>query len=223
MFHAANVTQVFTSGNDIKISVDLMRRSLVAELFLSTEVRGRKYEREITVTYLRRPEVRQGFLSAMCALVRHYIQWRADLTAAGAEIPEVPVMASFEDWSRTISSILQASGYDDPLRPPDLGSGGAEEEDEMKELLVKVATAAEADTTFERKALVTAARELGLLESLVGLNDEKELDSKAMIRFGKQLQRHRGREYKDERGRRFRFSHRRQKKGATYPLVFIAS
>lgn len=118
-------------------------------------------------------------LSALCALVRHYV------------------------------SVLT----------PDVASS---DEDEMKEFLVKMATEAEGDTTFNRKDLVEKARGWGLLKSVVGLAGEKD-DPSLMKRFGRQLQRHRGREYMDMRGRMFRFSRRRQKQGATYPLVFLAS
>jgi hypothetical protein len=42
-----------------------------------------------------------------------------------------------------------------------------------------------------------------------------------MKRWGRQLQRWRGRELTDAKGRRFQFSRRRMTKGATYPLTFI--
>ena len=101
-------------------------------------------------------------------------------------------------------AIVQLAGYNDPLIAADLAVGGAEEEDEFKELLIRVASEAAGDEVFDRKALVTTARTLGLLEGLVGANDEKDLDSKANKRFGRQLQRWRGRELRDSKGRRFR-------------------
>ena len=75
-FEVPAVTQVFATGNDIKLTVDLMRRSLVAELFLPGEVRGRKFTRTISPRYLAEPEVRAKFLAAMCAVVRNYAEIR---------------------------------------------------------------------------------------------------------------------------------------------------
>ncbi len=220
-FEEPNVTQVFATGNDIKFDGNLARRAMVMELFLATEVRGRQFKRRITARYLATTETRAGFLAACCALVRHYIAQAETLPAEMLVHPSP--LESFEEYTGQLSMMMQVAGFNDPLMQPELAGGGAEEEDEMKELLVKVATEAEGDEVFDRKELVKQARELGLIDNLVGLKGDKDPDSNAMKKFGRQLQKHRGREYRDERGRRFRFSHRRQKKGATYPLVFLAA
>ena len=222
IFRMPNVTQVFSTGNDIKISADLMRRSLAIELHLATDVRSRTYARTITPMYLAKDEVRQGFLSALSALVRNAVESRAEVRADGGVPAQVKGMESFEDYTATVSEIVQRAGYADPLAPPELAGGGAEDEDEMRELLIKLASEAAVDTDFDRQEMVEAARRLGLLEGLVGLVGDKDLDSSAMKRWGRQLQRWRGRELVDETGRRFRFSHRKQRRVAKYPLKFIA-
>ena len=145
-----------------------------------------------------------------------------EVRAAGGVPAEVKGMESFEDYTATVSEIVQRAGYADPLAPPELAGGGAEDEDEMRELLIKLASEAAVDTDFDRQEMVEAARRLGLLEGLVGLTGDKDLDSSAMKRWGRQLQRWRGRELVDETGRRFRFSHRKQRRVAKYPLKFIA-
>jgi hypothetical protein len=223
MFRVPNVTQVFATGNDIKISADLMRRSLVAELHLATEVRGRKYRRTITPMYLSKEETRKGFLAALAALVRHTVETIAEMKAEGVDYAEPGGMESFEDYTKTISMIAQRAGYTDPLAAPELTAGGAEDEDEMRELLIRLASETALDVEFDRLEMVEAARRMGLLEGLVGGPGDKELDSSAMKRWGRQLQRWRGRELVDENGRRFRFSHRKQRRGAKYPLTFIAA
>jgi hypothetical protein len=217
MFRVPNVTQVFVTGNDIKVSGDLMRRALCIELHLATEVRGRTYTRPITPLYLARPEIRAQFLAAFWALVRQAISMRES-------DPEGPLpmgLESFEDYTSTISFIAQVAGYSDPLFPPDLSGAGNEEETEMSDLLINLATRSAANTSFTRLEMVEAARTLGVLESLVGLPGDKDLDQTQMKRWGRQLQRWRGRELTDAKGRRFQFSRRRMTKGATYPLTFI--
>lgn len=220
-FFAMQVCQVFATGNDVKLSADLMRRALVFELFLPTEVRGRRFPFVISPRYLGREDIRHKFLAAMCAIVRSAVATQALAAKHNVQLADAGTLESFEEWSATIGAFTVLAGYANPLTPPELTSGGAEDEDEMRELLVKVASAAADDGEFDRKELVEHARNMGLLESLVGVAGDKDLDSSAMKRWGRQLQRWRGEEMTDEHGRRFRFSKQRQKRGAKYPLTFI--
>jgi hypothetical protein len=130
-------------------------------------------------------------------------------------------LESFEDYTTTISFLTQSAGYADPLVLPDLSGAGNEEETEMSDLLINLASKTTANTTFTRIEMVEAARNLGVLESLVGLPGEKDLDSNQMKRWGRQLQRWRGRELTDTKGRRFIFSRRKMTKNSIYPLTFI--
>lgn len=215
-FRVPNVTQVFATGNALKISDDLARRSLISFLFLPGEVRGRKFPIRINPKYLARPEIRAKFLSALWALVRNY-----------AQIPKesrfvTDPLESFEEWTDIVACVVMAAGYENPLAPAVFDVGGTEETDEVRELLIKLATSADHDTIFDRKAVVECARKNELIEAIVGSEGEKEqLDGSANKRLGRQLEKWRGRELVDERGRRFRFGHRRKKRGASYPLAFI--
>jgi hypothetical protein len=194
-----------------------MRRALCLELHLATEVRGRTYTRSITPLYLARPEIRKQFLSALWAIVH----LAAEYIATDPTCPMPAGLESFEDYTTTISFLTQSAGYADPLVLPDLSGAGNEEDTEMADLLIDLATRSAADTTFTRIDMVEAARNLGVLESLVGLPGDKDLDQNQMKRWGRQLQRWRGRELTDTKGRRFKFSRRKMMKGATYPLTFI--
>ncbi len=220
-FRVPNVTQVFATGNDLKVSRDLMRRSLVVELFLAGDVAGRKFSKIISLAYLAKLETRKQYLAAFCAIVKNAIEMRKKLTEAGLPIPEPQGLDSFEHFTSIVSTIVQLAGYSDPLAKADISAGGAEDEDEMRELLVRIASDAEGDNEFDRKELVEEARDRGLLESIVGTKGEKDLDNKGMSRWGRQLERWRGRELIDSKGRKFRFSHRKMNKGARYPLQFI--
>jgi hypothetical protein len=142
-FEVPNVTQVFATGNEIKMSPDLMRRSLVAELFLAGDVTGRKYARRITAQYLARADVRAGFLSACCSLVKAWIEEKQPLFGEPLE--------SFEDWTGTIVGMMMLHPFANPLLAPELPIGGAEDESEMRELLVEVATAAPAPRSIRAR------------------------------------------------------------------------
>ena len=220
-FFALSQTQIFSTGNDIKISADLMRRALVFELFLASEVQGRSYKRPMSAKYLKAPATRANFLSAMCAIVRHGGAWLDMQGAEGYALPQVRPLATFDEWTETLARLMLLAGYTDPLATPELSVGGNEDDSEMRDLLVKVASETSEDMEFDRKQLVEKAREFGLLESLVGLTGDKDLDSTSMKKWGRQLQKWRGRELTDAHGRKFRFSHKRQKRGAKYPLTFL--
>lgn len=220
MFTAPNVTQVFATGNAIKLSKDLMRRCLVVDLWLPGDVRGRKFKQVISPMYLAQTEVRKGFLSSLCALVKNYITLIKDFPAEKRVHPSP--LESFEEWTNFVGMVTIMAGYEDPLTAPDLAGGGAEDEDELRELLIKMASEADGDREFTREELATEARKHGLIEYLVGSADSKaDMDSSSSKRLGRQLQAWRGRELVDERGRRFQFGKRRQRRGAAYPLTFL--
>ena len=221
VFMAPAVTQVFATGNDIKLSKDLMRRCLAVELFLPGDAQARKFPKIISPQYLSRPEVRRNFLAAMCAFVRHYVAETKNMTEQERRLPHP--LASFDEWTNIVGGIVTLAGYVDPTTPPELSAGGSEDEDEMRELLVKIASEATGDTEFDRKQLVEKARGFNLLESLVGSSGDKEIDSNTGKKLGRQLQKWRGREMLDVLGRKFRFGHQRQKRGAVYPLRFITA
>jgi hypothetical protein len=176
--------------------------------------RDRVFPRVISPQWLARTDVRAQFLAAMHAMVMNWARHEA------RPLHPKP-LPTFEDWTSAIGALVIMAGYADPLTAPDLTVSGDTEGDEFKALLIKVASENEENTSVDRKTLVDKARELGLLEGLVGIAGGKDLDDKANIKFGRRLQRWRGRELRDEQGRRFQFGHKRQKSGMTYPLTFL--
>lgn len=218
-FEEPNMTQVFATGNDIKFDDNLKRRALIIDLFLETEVRGRKFDRFINAPYLAKRATRANFLAAMCAIVRNYIEMRPMMSPE--QLALVRPLESFEDWSEMIAYMVMLAGYCDPLAQPDLAGSGSEDDDEMKELLLALATDADEDCVFTRAEMVDEARRRKLLEGLVGLEGDPAPDSKVNKKWGRRLQKYRGQRFVDGKNRRFQFSHRKQKTGAHYPLTFI--
>ena len=142
-FDVPAVTQVFVTGNNIKGSRDLARRSLIVELFFASELEERPpFELEITGPYLAREEVRKGFLSALCALVKH---WATATPEERAVLAKLPALASFEDWTRLVASVLIYAGFANPLSSPLVPFDV--DDDQMKDLLVAAATNAERVTS----------------------------------------------------------------------------
>lgn len=217
-FKVPNVTQLFVTANDLNTSEDIGRRALVAELFLDTEVRGRKFKRTITSQWLSSSGTRAQFLAACCAIVKH---WTAPTNHDEPCPSHVSPLETFEAWTGKLGAMVMLAGFADPLKAPEGVVGGANDENEVKELLILAATIADQDETLTRAALVELARDHGLCEDLVGSKGDKDLDEKSNKRFGRRMQRWRGQKLTDSKGRKFQFGHKRKKAGATYPLTFI--
>lgn len=211
MFSVPNVTQIFVTANDIKTSEDIERRALIVELFLEDEVKGRKFKRVITSKWLSDPETRKRFLSACCAIVKHWV-------TTGMPVHESPI-ETYEEWSSVIGGIVKAAEFADPLQPPDRVVGGAADEDEIKQLLIVAASQQEGDCQISRSELIDIARENGLLEDLLGTSGE--VDDATNKKLGRRMQRWRGQRLIDSKKRLFIFSHKKKKTGAVYPLTFV--
>ena len=212
MFTASALTQVFTTGNDLRLSVDLMRRTLVVELFYPADVRRRRFNQVITPASLAEPRARRQTLSACHALVQRWVQ-------DGCPRHPAP-LGSFEAWSGIVAAMVQCAGYADPLAVPELSGGGDQEGAEFREFFSRLAGQQRGDAVFTRQALVNQARRWGLLEELVGCLGDRPLNSSQNIRLGHQLKKWRCHEFTDEHGRSFRFEHGRKKAGVTYHVCF---
>ncbi len=215
-FRVPNVTQIFGSGNGVKLTPDLMRRSLIVELFLARDAKGRRFKRNITPEWILSDGPRGDFLSALWAIVREWI-------AMGMPKHESP-LESFEGWTATFGGMVQAVGFADPLLPPVLPTGGDQESLEWRQLLVALADdAGGVLTKYSREAIVEKARDLEVLEDLVGSEGEPPLNSDDSKKFGKRIGAWKGRELVDSSGRNFQFAgHKRGTRGArSYPIEFL--
>jgi hypothetical protein len=215
-FKVRNVSQVFITGNTIKLTTDLMRRALIVELFLAGDARGRRFTRTITEAWLALPDTRQLMLSALWAAVR---AWR-DIGQPRHSAP----LETFEEWTGVIAAIVQGLGFADPMAAPNLTAGGDQEAREWKEVLVALADKVPSGThDYTRKDIVDAARARGLLEDLVGSDDDPDLNPAENKKLGKRLQFWRGRVFTDSNAREFSFGHRRTNAAKLYPCTIIGT
>lgn len=216
-FKVPNVTQVFVTANDLPTSDDLDRRALIVELFLDVEARGRVFKRVITPEWLAMRETRAQFLSACCALVKH---WLAN--GDGEMVLHSSPLETFEEFTSVMGGVVVTAGLADPLGPREGVVGGSSQEDEIKALLLAVATSKDEDCIIPRQELVDIARELELLADLVGSEGEEAPDAALTKRFGRRMGKWRGQKLKDARGRLFVFGHKKKKTGVNYPLTFLS-
>lgn len=204
---APNVTQVIATGNGIKLTPDLDRRSLIVELHESGDINAKRYDHIIDARYLASVPVRSRLLAAMWAFVR---EWeKAGCWHAKQGRP------TFEAWTTAIAGMVVQAGFADPLEKPQLGAGGDEETDAWKSFLARVAGEEILPGETSRRFSVRELLDLGnkwetdtegsfSMDDLVGHAKDK---NKA---FGNGMKRWRGREITDTQGRTILFGKRRE-------------
>lgn len=221
-FDVPNVTTILLTGNNLELTADLMRRSLIVELFIPGEIEGRQFKRQIEPGYWSQPDHRATMLGVLWSLVRNWVDHDCPL---GADIKP-----TFELWSRTLGGIIAAmpdmgQGSARPMLPAALPMSGDRRGSEWRELLIQIASEVEADDllgkTYTTHDIVTAARRHNLVEDLCGTDGDKDLPAKELRRVGIELKRWRGRELTDKQNRRFQFGKREQARGSIYPLHFF--
>lgn len=207
---STKTTQVFASGNGLNITEDLERRSLIVDFFEPGEIAGRKFDREITPSWLFSKETRARFLAALWAMVR---KWRD----AGMPLLSEHRRASFEEWTGIIGGIVTANEIRNPFVPRAVSSGG----DEATRALILVIARLVGDCATEEPPVLTTsdileAAEAGeFLELIVGGAKD------ARKALGWRLKRLRGRQLLDTQNRAFEFGRRELTEGAKYAVRFL--
>jgi hypothetical protein len=125
---------VFITGNNLKLSQDIERRTLRVSLYTEQfDVQEREVRRPIDEEWLCRPEVRGDVLSALWALIR---DWDAKGRPKGGR-----VLKGFERWCEIFGGIVMAAGFGDPCEaPPRDDNSGSNELSDMLALVEVLVT-----------------------------------------------------------------------------------
>ena len=129
-FSVLNQKLTLVTGNQATLSGDLVRRSLMVDLWSSqlTQDRQAGFDMIIDAEWLSRPKNRGDILSAMFSLVQN---WVAKHNAQ--DYPET--LGSFEGWSRIIPAIVTRAGFACPLQDPAVQDAGGKQEVEFMRLI----------------------------------------------------------------------------------------
>ena len=212
------VTQVYITGNMIEVTADLMRRSLICELFVAGEAADKKPSEILTAQVLSREDRRADILAACWAVVRIW------------DSQEQPIMPGgppgFEDWMGVMIAIASIAGLKDPGERPDLPMSGDTTDKEFRELFIALAEDIAEDADEEEHnvtpdQVIEQARIMEILTDLVGFSGDNVPDAKAKRRLGTQMKKYRGRQFRDTKGRLFEFGQRKQRSGSVYPVTFL--
>jgi hypothetical protein len=186
-FREANRTQVCVTGNNLEITVDLSRRSVVSGLFVPGEIQGRKFRFPITDAWLARPETRAEMLGVCWAIVREaWEQTRFEGVPEGLSF-----LQGFERWSIIVQCCLRAAKFTaDPLAADRARTMVASEEVEMRMLLSALGDeipAGDESATMEYPRIIEVARSLEVLEWLVGGVGDPDPKPDVRLRLGHKL------------------------------------
>ena len=221
-FRAPNVTQLLATGNLLDLSVDLVRRSVICKLFVAGEIQSRKFKHEISDDYLAATETRARYLAALWALVKHAhgvhpLHERGTLANRGT-------LQSFGRWfeiaQRVLASVPLFTG--DPVaHERALATTGNRDDLEFRHLLISLADAMEsAEHDYTREELVTQARNISVLEWLVGADGDGDLKPNDRQRLGRRLEAWKDRQLARTDGRLFEFSTTRRTEAGKKATVY---
>jgi hypothetical protein len=204
------VTQVLTTGNQLTLAADLVRRSLVVDLFEPGKATERTFEKEITPDWLCLPETREKFLADLWAIVR---EWNE----AGRPACKEARHTSASQWASVIGAIVHHLNPKlKPFAKRTFNLGGDESGAALEVLICALASQLPiSGAEFTTADLIDKAEESNLLEAIAG----HAKDMRKAI--GHKVKRLRGRVFTDASGRRFEFGKRDRSFGAVYPIRFL--
>jgi hypothetical protein len=127
-------TQLLFTGNNLEVSPDIDRRTLLCRLFVPEfDLTERQLENSFNVVRLMQPAVRAEILGALWALVRNWEE-KGCPKASTANNKNFR-RPSFEEWSEVFGGIVQAAGYGNPLVLPADDKSAAPERVQQRRLV----------------------------------------------------------------------------------------
>lgn len=170
-------TQLLFTGNNLEVSPDIDRRTLLCRLFVPEfDLTERELENSFNVVRLLQPAVRAELLGAMWALVRNW----EDAGRPTASLPNRKnfVRPSFEEWSEMFGGIVQAAGYGNPLVLPADDKAASPERVQQRRLVECLAA---------KIAMGETRRVIPEFEEIVDICYQEELFSEKLLEGSKTL------------------------------------
>ncbi len=207
-----NRMQVFLSGNGITLGEELVRRSVIVDLFFPGEVLKRKFPQTLTHAWAFSKETRSRCLAVLWSFVRH---WRDQ----GMTLYPEATLPTFETFAEIIGSVTLAAGFSNPFAERHNVLGGDDEEKALVRFLCRLAgevTDMENPPEYRPREIADKAEEWEMLDAIIPYAKDQ---GKAL---GHRLKALRGRQWRDTQGRLFEFGKREVSAGAIYPIRFLA-
>jgi hypothetical protein len=216
-FAAPKMAMCFLTGNNLTLSTDIARRTLLCELYVEeSDPQARTVKKVIDEHWLDRVDVRKDLLSAMWSVIRHW-----DLAGRPACSR---VLRGYEEWSRIFGGIVEWMGWGNALEPAKTENAGDTEWVDMQELVRNLVLdmGTEKAKEYDFSELLDCSRETEcfswLIEGKLNKDNEFEATAKCRSALGKLWSGKYGGRVFVVNGQRVRFGVRGRNRGRKYRI-----
>lgn len=165
IFEAPANAMLLITGNNITVSPDISRRSLLCNLHVQeADPQDRKIKRIITPQFLARPQVRGDLLSALWAMIRGWDQ------AKPSRPPGARRIAGFAEWCDIVGGIVLHNGFGNALEKPKDEDSAAPKDVDKRHLIYRLAEelgASGRQVEFTFQDLIDVCIELNCFEWII--------------------------------------------------------
>lgn len=219
-FTGVNRMQIIGTGNNLTVTPDIERRSMIIDLFDAVKSVEKNVSAPLTEGVFGRGSWRSDMLMALWSLVWAWSEAGCPVVCHGSAMP------SFEGFAEVVGSVVVHAGFVSPFtKRPVTADGGDVRGNALERLLVVLAERIWPEVAGGRHAGLTrlytvegvmeVARELGVVDIICnGKNQNQSM--------GHQLRRLKGREFVDGAGRRFTFGRREDAVSSMYNVVILS-
>ena len=217
-FTGSNRMQLISTGNNLTVTADIERRSLIVDLFDVCKSTEKNVKNPLTERVFGVQSWREDMLTAMWSMV-----WAWSEAGCPKHV-RASAMPSFEEFAEVVGSITVHSGFISPFTKRSVTSDGGDVRGVSLERLLKrlaeliVPESGKPHTGCSRMYSVDdvleVAKSMGVLEIICS---GKNLNQS----MGHQLRKLKGREYVDGKGRRFTFGRKQDAVSSHYNVIIL--
>jgi hypothetical protein len=219
-FCGTNRMQIISTGNNLTVTPDIERRSLIIDLFDACKSVDKNIQNPLTERVFSNPQWRREMLMALWSLVWHWNEQGCPSVCSSSAMP------SFEGFSEVVGSIVMTAGFISPfIKRPATTDGGDVRGNALERLLVALADQIQPETPegphtqlthlYTVESVMEVAGRLGLVDIICsGKNQNQSM--------GHQLRKLKGRQFVDSSGRAFTFGRREDAVSSQYNVVILS-
>lgn len=224
LFDKPQRMQFFVTGNGLKMSPDLERRTLAIDLFFAGDATKRTGLNKLNESHFRSEDWRRSMLHCLWGLCVHWLQ------AGAPDIGEVPALTSFRPYVKLCASIAIFAGFASPFgeRLVELDSGDTMGK-ALIELVIFLADLIQPpeddpnrphdrlSATYTVDDMVKIAESHHILDIITnGARDPK-------IALGRAMRALNGRQFEDSYGRQFLVGGKTRRASTEYPFFILSA
>ena len=219
-----NNMQMIGTGNDLKCSKDVERRSIIIDLFAEDDVLQKEHANVLTEQSITSTAFRERLLSILHAMVQN---WASKGCPA---ICPPSAMASFEGYPEIVGSIVIANGFADPFAPREsYGLGGDVRGEAIKDMLIRAADLIVPEVTSLGELDHTGINKKFTIQDFIRIAESNGTKTEILCnakneesRMGQIIREWMGRKFYDGRGRLAQFDKRRIRTGVSYSITILS-